>query len=110
MLRSLEKVFTNTFDHICDLPALPEQIGDNAITFHDYASLAEGRYVTDSIVNWSLRLVSMEHNNPRVTVMSTEFYTKLVMVGTPYVDKRMVALAEKMEKLQTTNKIVQGIH
>ena len=85
------------FDHICCHPPLPGQIGDNTITFHDYASLVEGKYVTDSIVNWSIRLLFMKFHNSDVKVLSTEFYTRLQNWDSSVNDERLNTWAESFE-------------
>ena len=95
--RKEQKPSFSRFDHICCHPSLPGQIGDNTITFHDYASLVVGKYVTDSIVNWSLRLLSLKCQNSDVEILSTEFYMRLENWGTSVIDERLNAWAENFD-------------
>ena len=94
------------FDHICSQTPANDQIGGNTITFHDYASLVEGKYVTDTIVNWSLRQLSMEHPSSRVTVLSTEFYQRLEIFGTSVTDERLYMWANGIEKFDADPQLV----
>ena len=65
---------------LCGTPRIPGQIGDTIITKHDYASLRPQAYVTDSVVNWWLRLLSLKYGSNKdldVAILNTEFYEKL---------------------------------
>jgi hypothetical protein len=72
-----------SWHQVCLAPPVQGQFGDNVITMHDYASLAPGEMVTDSIVNWWLRLLDHQHRHLReqgqqpVLLLSTEFAVRL---------------------------------
>ena len=68
---------------ICLAPSIPGQLGDNVVTMQDYASLSNKSFVTDSIVNWWLRMLDHQYKllegdqSFEVLVLSTDFYERL---------------------------------
>jgi hypothetical protein len=67
---------------ICMLPCLSFQIGDNVITRHEYSSLAPRHFLIDTVVNWWLRLLDVQHvqkcqGHPTVLLLNTCFYERL---------------------------------
>ena len=64
---------------VCMAPPGVGQVGENIVTKQDYSSLAPGKYITDSIINWRLRELDHLYNldSRSVLVLSTCFYERL---------------------------------
>lgn len=63
---------------VCVAAPVSGQVGDNLVTLKDYSSLTPRLYITDSLINFGLRLSVYKYNTPLVLVLSTDFSVRLM--------------------------------
>ena len=62
---------------VCQAASVSGQVGDNVVTMKDYVTLTPGSYISDSVINFGLRISVQKFKTPLVLVLSTDFAARL---------------------------------